>query len=200
MAEERVPSPPPTRPRTLDSLTMSHEHTTASTDLAKDAPQAGAEAPDASDLTPPPVRKRPAMSPDLVEFLGTDWQPAPTMPHPADGSGVAGHASRRRQALSEHFAGQLIVVLEVVGQLLDRTLRAEADLERVLGDVDADERGSREVLHGPSLLMRTQVVPTTVRALEERDGDPAHSAPERAYRPQGVTGCRITTPGRQPWQ
>ena len=118
MAEERVPSPPPTRPRTLDSLTMSHEHTTASTDQAKDAPQAGAEAPDASDLTPPPVRKRPAMSPGLVEFLGTDWQPAPTMPHPADGSGVAGHASRRRQALSEHFAGQLIVVPS--GQLKTR--------------------------------------------------------------------------------
>jgi Xaa-Pro aminopeptidase len=62
------------------------------------------------ELTPPPVRKRPALSPQLVEWLGRDWEPAPSMPHPADGSGVAAHTAARRAALSEHFAGQLIVV------------------------------------------------------------------------------------------
>jgi Xaa-Pro aminopeptidase len=61
-------------------------------------------------LTPPPVRKRAAMSRQLVEWLGTDWEPAPRMAHPAEGSGVEAHTAARRAALSQHFAGQLIVV------------------------------------------------------------------------------------------
>ena len=68
-----------------------------------------AEATD-NTLTPAPARKRAAMSRELVEWLGHGWQAAPRMPHPAEGSGVASHAARRRAILSEHFAGQLIVV------------------------------------------------------------------------------------------
>ena len=69
-----------------------------------------AETAQAADLTPPPVRKRPAMARHLVDWMGTDWEPAPRMPHPAEGSGVSAHTAARRAALSEHFAGQLIVV------------------------------------------------------------------------------------------
>ncbi len=65
---------------------------------------------DAEPLTPGPIRKRPPMSPHLVEFLGRDWDPAPPIPHPGAASGVAGQTARRRAALSEHFAGQVIVV------------------------------------------------------------------------------------------
>jgi Xaa-Pro aminopeptidase len=50
------------------------------------------------------------VSAQLAEFYATDWAPAPPMPHPADGSGVAAQTPARRAALSEHFAGQLIVV------------------------------------------------------------------------------------------
>ena len=74
----------------------------------------GGGAPDAEatddTLTPAPARKRAAMSRELVEWLGHGWQAAPRMPHPAEGSGIAPHAARRRAILSEHFAGQLIVV------------------------------------------------------------------------------------------
>ena len=57
------------------------------------------------------------MSRQLVDWLGTGWEPAPRMPHPADGSGAV-HAAQRRAALSEHFAGQLVVVPS--GQLRTR--------------------------------------------------------------------------------
>ena len=53
-----------------------------------------------ADLTPPPVRKRPAMSRHLVEWLGNDWEPAPRMAHPAEGSGVPRTPRARRAALS----------------------------------------------------------------------------------------------------
>ena len=75
-----------------------------------DVTTAPAEQRDLADLTPPPVRKRPAMSTHLVDWLGNDWEPAPRMAHPAEGSGVSAHTAARRAALSEHFAGQLIVV------------------------------------------------------------------------------------------
>jgi Xaa-Pro aminopeptidase len=65
---------------------------------------------DEPTVTPEPVRKRAAMSAQLVEWLGHDWEPAPRMPHPAQGSGVSAQTADRRAALSEHFAGQLIVV------------------------------------------------------------------------------------------
>jgi Xaa-Pro aminopeptidase len=80
---------------------------TATTDDTSTAPVAASEEP---DLTPHAVRKRPPMNPHLVEYLGTNWAPAPRMPHPAEGSGVAAQTGRRRAALSEHFAGQLVVV------------------------------------------------------------------------------------------
>lgn len=85
-------------------------------DPADDALAAAVEPHD--PLTPGSVRKRPAMSSHLVDWLGHDWEPAPRMPHPAEGSGVAAQTARRRAALSEHFAGQLIVV--PAGQLKTR--------------------------------------------------------------------------------
>ncbi|MGV1004697.1 MAG: aminopeptidase P family protein [Candidatus Nanopelagicales bacterium] len=69
------------------------------------------------DLNPKSGRKRPAMAQQLVDWLGTGWQAAPVMPHPADGSGAASTAAHRA-ALSGHFAGRLIVVPS--GQLLTR--------------------------------------------------------------------------------
>jgi len=94
-----------------DSMTRSDgpERVHAPTDDAPDVPSIEGPEHDA-DLTPKAVRKRPAMSPQLVEALSRDWAPAPRMPHPADGSGVAERTGRRRAALSEHFAGQLVVV------------------------------------------------------------------------------------------
>ena len=78
---------------------------------ADDSPHAaGTPADPDAALTPPPVRKRAAMSRQLVEWLGNDWGPAPRMAHPAAGSGVAAPAAARREALSAHFAGQLVVV------------------------------------------------------------------------------------------
>ena len=85
----------------------------AADDLTTTTP-AGAE----PELTPPPVRKRPTMSRQLVEWLGNDWAPSPTMTHPAHGSGVSAHTAGRRAALSAHFTGQLIVVPS--GQLKTR--------------------------------------------------------------------------------
>ena len=76
-----------------------------------DEPTTAAAAEGTEDpLTPPPVRKRAPMSRQLVDWLGTGWEPAPQMPHPADGSGVSAQTAARRAALSTHFAGQLIVV------------------------------------------------------------------------------------------
>ncbi len=83
---------------------MASEHPEARTDVP------GGLAPDAADLTPPAVRKRPALSRTLVDWLGKDWDPAPPMAHPAAGSGVDRQAGARRAAVSEHFAGQLVVV------------------------------------------------------------------------------------------
>ncbi len=77
--------------------------------MADDVLHSPAPTTDEPDLTPPPVRRRAAMSAQLVDWLGTGWQPAPQMPHPSDGSG-AGHAARRRAAVSAHFTGELIVV------------------------------------------------------------------------------------------
>lgn len=70
------------------------------------------------DMDPKSERKRPAMSKQLVDWLGTCWEAAPRMPHPADGS-VAPYAARRRAALSEHFPGQLVVV--PAGQMRTRS-------------------------------------------------------------------------------
>jgi Xaa-Pro aminopeptidase len=69
-----------------------------------------AESPQVADLTPPPIRKRPPMARHLVDWMGTDWEPALRMAHPAEGSGVSAQTAARRAALSAHFAGQLIVV------------------------------------------------------------------------------------------
>ena len=80
--------------------------------------QAAAEQEGEADLTPHAVRKRPPMSQHLVDWLRNDWAPAPRMPHPADGSGVSTRTGSRRAALSEHFAGQLVVVPS--GQLQTR--------------------------------------------------------------------------------
>lgn len=70
------------------------------------------------DMDPKSVRRRAAMSRQLVDWLGTGWEAAPRMPHPADGS-VAPHAARRRAMLSESFAGQLVVV--PAGQMKTRS-------------------------------------------------------------------------------
>ena len=80
---------------------------------AEDPTPAAAATDDSADdaaVTPEPVRKRPHMSPQLVEWLSHEWEPAPRMPHPAEGSGVSAQTTARREALSAHFAGQLIVV------------------------------------------------------------------------------------------
>lgn len=92
-------------PRGLDSSGMAADDTTGS-----DPAESGSRAEAGSDLTPPPVRKRPSMSGPLLEHLATGWDPAPPMPHPAADSGVAAPAALRRQALSERFPGQLVVV------------------------------------------------------------------------------------------
>ena len=92
---------------------MADETNTTSHDL--EAPPADLAVP---DLTPPAVRKRPPMSRQLLEWLATDWDPAPVMPHPALDSGVAAHAARRRAAVSAALPGQLIVV--PAGQQLTR--------------------------------------------------------------------------------
>jgi Xaa-Pro aminopeptidase len=100
--------PMPEAGTTADAIPMPEAGTTAD---AIPMPEAGTTSEGPGDaLTPSPVRKRPGMPGHLVEFLGTDWDPAPPMPHPAAGSAVAARAARRRAALSEHFAGQLVVV------------------------------------------------------------------------------------------
>jgi Xaa-Pro aminopeptidase len=70
------------------------------------------------DLTPSPVRKRPAMSRQLVDWLGRDWDPAPVMQHPALDNGAAARTFQRRAALSAALPDQLIVV--PAGQQLTR--------------------------------------------------------------------------------
>ena len=62
------------------------------------------------DLTPAPVRKRQPMSRQLVEWLGTGWDEAPVMTHPALDNGVADRTGDRRAQLSAALPGQLIVV------------------------------------------------------------------------------------------
>ncbi len=62
------------------------------------------------DLTPAPVRKRQPMSRQLVEWLGTGWDEAPVMTHPALDNGVAARTGDRRAQLSAALPGQLIVV------------------------------------------------------------------------------------------
>ncbi len=79
--------------------------------MATEHPQAQQSADQsAPGLTPPPARKRPALSRGLVDWLGTEWDPAPPMPHPAGDSGVSLQTGARRAAVSAHFAGQLVVV------------------------------------------------------------------------------------------
>ncbi|MGB7980630.1 MAG: aminopeptidase P family protein [Candidatus Nanopelagicales bacterium] len=74
-------------------------------------PQSPSDHPqDAPELTPPAVRKRATLSRHLVDWFGTDWDPAPSMAHPAAASGVSEQSGARRSALSGHFAGQLVVV------------------------------------------------------------------------------------------
>lgn len=60
-------------------------------------------------MTPPAIRKRARMNEQLVAWLGQDWDPAPAMPHPADGSGAT-FAAARRTRLSTHFPNTPIVV------------------------------------------------------------------------------------------
>jgi Xaa-Pro aminopeptidase len=71
-----------------------------------------------ADLTPAAVRKRTPMSKQLLDWLGTDWEAAPVVPHPAQDSGVAEHTARRRAELSARLPGQLIVA--PAGQQLTR--------------------------------------------------------------------------------
>jgi Xaa-Pro aminopeptidase len=105
-----------TTPATTPAPDTGHAATTAAATPGT-APSTGPAA-EAPPLTPSPVRKRPGLSEELKTFLATDWDPAPPMPHPAAGSGVANQTARRRAALSEHFAGQLVVVPS--GQLTTR--------------------------------------------------------------------------------
>ena len=168
----RIETPQRPVPR-LDSISMSTETTpTAPVDTEAVTPEtAPAESGDES-LTPAPVRKRPVMSRQLVDWLGRDWEPAPRMPHPAEGSGVAEHAARRRDALSEHFAGQLVVVPS--GQMKVRA-----------NDTDYAFRAA-----SPFVWLTGETVEGAVLVMTPRAGASGHDATMyiRAYHAAGTEG------------
>jgi len=81
------------------------------------------------------------MAEHLRVAIATDWAPAPPMPHPARPDG-APHAARRRENLSGHFPGQLVVVpggnLTVRANDTDYAFRAASSFTWLTGETTAD--------------------------------------------------------------
>ncbi|MDT4915732.1 MAG: Xaa-Pro aminopeptidase [Pseudonocardiales bacterium] len=77
----------------------------------------------------------------LREAISRDWDPAPAMPHPAPPE-VAPHAARRRAALSQLFAGRLIVVpagaTKVRANDTDYPFRAASSFTWLTGETAAE--------------------------------------------------------------
>ncbi len=77
----------------------------------------------------------------LRRAISLDWDPAPPMPHPAPRS-VAAHAAKRRSAVSEPFAGRVVVVpagpLKVRANDTDYTFRADSLFTWLTGETVAD--------------------------------------------------------------
>ncbi len=77
----------------------------------------------------------------LREAIAQDWAPAPPMPHPALAE-VANHAARRRAALSQRFAGQLVVVpagaMKVRANDTEYPFRAAGSFAWLTGETVAD--------------------------------------------------------------
>ena len=149
------------------------------------------------DLTPRAVRKRPPMTQQLVDWLRNDWAPAPRMPHPALDCGVAAHTGGRRAALSEQFAGQLVVVPS--GQLRTRANDTQYPFRARVGVRLADRRDGRGrgARHAPRAGGRATTRPCSSASTTTRG--PRGTSPTTSSGRSGSATCPPRPRPRRRW-